>query len=171
MPMNIPETARQKMEEELSIVYDALNSSVSAVIITNLEGQIKYINSAFLKMFVYEEKMQILGKNAAELFSTEKVSKFADVKAIIDKTKGETEEFTAQREDGTKFPAEVSSSNVTDDAGNILGRMASFIDLTERNRAQKAVQESKRQIRALSSNLLEAEEKEGNALPVIFTTL
>ena len=65
MPMNIPETARQKMEEELSIVYDALNSSVSAVIITNLEGQIKYINSAFLKMFVYEEKMQILGKNAA----------------------------------------------------------------------------------------------------------
>ncbi len=154
------ETERKKMEEELSIVYDALNSSVSAVIITNLEGQIKYINSTFLKMFAYEEKMQILGENAAELFPTEKVTKFADVKAIIDKTKGETEEFTAQRKDGTRFPAEVSSSNVTDDAGNILGRMASFIDLTERNRAQKAVQESKRQIRALSSNLLEAEEKE-----------
>jgi PAS domain S-box-containing protein len=153
------EARRKRMEEELSIVYDALNSSASGVIITNLEGRIKYVNPAFLRVFGYA-KSEILGRNAADLFPTEEVRKFADVKTIIDETKGETEEFVAQHKDGTKFPVEVSSSNVTDNNGNIAGRMASFIDLTERKQAKKAVQESERQIRILSSRLLEAEENE-----------
>jgi len=158
--METSETDRKKLEEELSIVYDALSSSVSGVIITNLEGRIQYVNPSFLRIFGYKEKTEILGKNAVDLFPTEDVKKFADVKAIIDETRGETEEFIAQHKDGTKFPVEVSSSNVTDNIGNIVGRMASFIDLTERKQAKKAIQESKKQIRVLSSKLLEAEEEE-----------
>ena len=154
------EAERKKAEEELSIVYDALNSSVSGVIITNLEGRIKYVNPAFLKVFGYRKKSEILGRNAVDFFPTEEVNKFADVKAIIDETKGETEEFVAQHKNGTKFPVEVSSSNVTDNNGNIVGRMASFIDLTERKQAKKAVQESRKKIHILSSKLLEAEENE-----------
>jgi len=156
----ISETDRKKLEEELSIVYDALSSSVSGVIITNLGGRIKYVNPAFLRIFGYREKTEILGKNAVDLFPTEDIKKFADVKAIIDETRGETEEFIAQHKEGTKFPVEVSSSNVTDNIGNIVGRMASFIDLTERKQAKKTIQESKKQIRVLSSRLLEAEEEE-----------
>jgi signal transduction histidine kinase len=38
--------------------------------------------------------------------------------------------------------------------------MASFVDITDRKRAKRAVKESKKQIRVLSSKLLEAEEKE-----------
>ena len=158
--METSETERKKVEEELSVVYDALNSSVSGIIITNLEGRIQYVNPAFLRIFGYREKTEISGKNAADLFPTEEVKKFADVKTIIDKTRGETEEFIAQHKDGTKFPVEVSSSNVTGNERNIVGRMASFIDRTERKQAKKVVQESKKQIRSLSSKLLEAEEKE-----------
>jgi len=158
--METSETERKKLEEELSIVYDALSSSVSGVIITNLEGRIKYVNPAFLKIFRYREKTEILGKNAVNLFQTEEVKFITDVKAIIDETRGETEEFIAQHKDGTKFPVEVSSSNVTDNIGNIVGRMASFIDLTERKQAKKAIQKSKKQIRVLSSRLFEAEEEE-----------
>lgn len=158
--MKALEAERSRVEEELSIAHDALHSSVSGVIITNLEGQIKYINPAFLEIFGYKEKSEILGKNAADLFPTGEVKKFADVKTIIDETRGETEEFIAQQEDGTKFHVEVSSSNVTDNEGNIVGRMASFIDITERKQASKAVQDSKKQIRVLSTRLLEAEENE-----------
>jgi len=154
------ETKRKRMEEELSIVYDALNSSVSGVIITNLEGRIKYVNPAFLRVFGYGQKSEILGRNAASLFPAQEVKKFADVKTIIDENRGQTEEFVAQHKDGTKFPVEVSSSNVTDNNGKIAGRMASFIDLTERKQANKAVRESEKQIRVLSSRLLEAEENE-----------
>ncbi|UCG80337.1 MAG: PAS domain-containing protein, partial [Desulfobacterales bacterium] len=85
---------------ELSVVYDALNSSVSGVIITNHEGKITYVNPAFLRIFEYEDKRELLNKNAAMLFATDEVRKFSDVQAIIDETKGETEEFEAHRKEG-----------------------------------------------------------------------
>ncbi|MGD9031349.1 MAG: PAS domain S-box protein [Desulfobacteraceae bacterium] len=158
------EIGRSQTEEALNVVYEALNSSVNGVIITNTEGLIIYTNPAFLRMFGYRKKPEILGRNAADLFLAEDVRKFADVEAIIDKTKGETEEFIAQHQDGTKFLVEVSSSNVTDTEGNIIGRMASFVDITERIRAKTELQESEKQVRMLSSKLIEAEERERNLI-------
>lgn len=151
------ETERMHAEEELSLVYDALNSAVSGVIVTNLQGRIRYVNPAFLRIFEYKDKTEVLGKNAADLFATEEVKKFADVKAIIDKTRGETEEFTARHEDGRTFPVEVSSSNVTDSEGNIVGRMASFIDITPRKQAEK-------EVRYLSRRLMDTAEQERKRL-------
>ncbi len=162
--MEALEAERKKVEEELSIAHDALNSSVNGVIITNLEGHIKYVNPAFLKIFGYKEKSEILKKNAVDLFPSRDVKKFADVKAIIDETRGETEEFIAKHQNGTKFHVEVSSSIVTDNEGNIVGRMASFLDITERKQANKAIQDSKKQIRVLSSKLFEAEENERKSI-------
>jgi len=128
---------RKRAQEELSVVYDALNSSVNGVIITNLEARITYVNPAFLRIFGYTEKTEVLDKNAADLFTGEEVKRFADVKAIIDETTGETEEFITQHKNATTFPVEVSSSNVTGDEGNIVGRMASFIDITRRKQAEQ----------------------------------
>jgi PAS domain S-box-containing protein len=139
-----------RTKEELSVVYDALNSSVSGVIITNLDGQIRYVNSAFLTMFDYKDNTAVLRENAAVLFAPETFKRFSDVKAIIDETKGETEEFTAQRQDGTTFPVEVSSSNVSHNKANIVGRMASFVDITGRKQAEEALRESERRYRHIT---------------------
>ena len=124
-------------QEELSVVYDALNSSVNGVIITNPQGKITYVNPAFLRIFEYSAKAEVLGENAAGLFATDEVRKFSDVQTIIDETRGETEEFEAQRKDGTTFYVEVSSSNVTDHTGRILGRMASFVDISDRKQVEE----------------------------------
>jgi len=139
-----------RTKQALSVAYDALNSSMSGVIITNLDGRITYVNAAFLRMFEYEDKAAVLGENAAVLFATGTVKKFSDVKAIIDEKEGETEEFTAQRKDGTTFPVEVSSSNVSDDKGNIIGRIASFIDIAGRKQAEEALRESEQRYRHIT---------------------
>jgi PAS domain-containing protein len=60
----------RRTKHELSVVHDALNSSMSGVIITNLDGRITYVNAAFLRMFEYEDKAAVLGENAAALFAT-----------------------------------------------------------------------------------------------------
>jgi PAS domain S-box-containing protein len=143
---NVKPFEQLQLREELSVVYDALNSSVNGVIITNLDGRITFVNPAFLRTFEYVEKTEVLGKNAAELFVESGVRKFSDIKAIIDKTKGEIEEFRVQRSDGTVFPVEVSSSNVTDHKGNVVGRMASFVDVSERKRAVEELEKTNKEL-------------------------
>ncbi len=145
----VAEASRTK--QELSVIYDALNSSMSGVIITNLDGRITYVNAAFLRMFEYEYKAAVLGENAAALFAAGTVKKFSDVQAIIDEKEGKTEEFTAQRRDGTTFPVEVSSSNVSDDNGNVVGRIASFIDIAGRKQAEEALRESEQRYRHITN--------------------
>jgi two-component system sensor kinase FixL len=141
--------ARERAQAELSVVHDALHSSVSGVIITNPDGEITYVNPAFLRIFEYGNKAEVLGKNAAELFATDEVRKFSDVQTIIDETRGETEEFGAHRKDGTTFFVEVSSSNVTDNTGKIVGRMASFIDISDKKEAQQKLEKTNEELRAL----------------------
>ena len=135
---------RDYAQEEWSVLFDALESSVNAVLITSLEGRIVYVNLAFLSMFEYGEKSELLGRNAADLFDSEQIIKFTDVKAVIDKAKGETEEFTVRRKDGTTFLVQASSSNVTDKDGNTIGRMASLVDITEHKRVQEALKKCKK---------------------------
>jgi signal transduction histidine kinase len=89
-----------------------------------------------------------LGKNAADLFATDEVRKFSDVQEIIDETMGETEEFEAHRRDGAAFPVEVASSNVTDHTGKIVGRMASFVDISQKKQAQRELQKTNEELRS-----------------------
>ena len=56
---------------DLSIVFDAINSTVGGLIITNINGNICFANPSFCKMFEYNYE-DILGKNATKLFLTKK---------------------------------------------------------------------------------------------------
>ena len=113
---------REQIERDLSIVYDALASMINGVIITDLDGEIEYANPAFIKMFEYDEKKDIIGKLASSLFVNHEIKTFSDVERIIAGEKGETEEFLAQHKDGSNFWVEVSSSTVTDKEGNVVLR-------------------------------------------------
>jgi PAS domain S-box-containing protein len=146
----------KKAKDALSIVFDAVDSTVGGIIITNNYGQITYVNPSFLRMFEYNDKSEIIGKNASDFFPGNEIRKFADVGSIIDLTDGETEEFTVQRKDGKAFVVVVSSSNVTNSEGNIVGRMASFVNITSRKQLEQEkesliekLQNSLREIKAL----------------------
>ncbi len=141
------------IEKELSIVYDALASTINGVIITDLEGKINYVNPAFLKMFEYNNKYDVINKYADELFVAKEVKSLSDVEALIERFPGETEEFLAHGKDGTKFWVEVSSSTVTDKEDRVVGRMASFVNITNKKYIEE---ENKR----LSSELLKSHEFE-----------
>jgi len=155
-----PEAKIKRTRELLNVVYDALNSSASGVIITDRAGRIIYLNPSFLAIFGYHDKSEVLHKNATDLFTEEEVKRFSDVEAIIDESRGETQEFFARHRDGTVFPVEVSASNVTDKRGNVVGRIASFIDIAERKRLEKELRDSEKRLRHLSHRILDAQEEE-----------
>jgi len=150
----------KRTRELLNVVYDALNSSAGGVIVTDRKGRIIYVNPAFLKIFGYEDKSEVLDKNATDLFTNEEIKRISDVEDIIEESKGETKEFFARHRDGTVFPVEVSASNVTDHTGNVIGRIASFIDITDRKQLEKGLRDSENKLRNLSQRILDAQEEE-----------
>jgi PAS domain S-box-containing protein len=119
-----------------------LDSTASGVIITDERGVIQYANPAFLRMFEYSSKTEIKGNYAADLFASQEVRRFADVKIIIDKAKGAIEEFTVLKKDGSMFHVEVTTSAVTNYEGHEVGRIASFVDISDRKRLEEALRES-----------------------------
>ncbi len=129
------EFSEEIASDALSIVFDAINSSVGGMIITTPEGNIRFANPSFRKMFDYSTT-NIIGKNAAELFSTKEVRAFSDVITIIDISREDTEEFVVETKDGTNFTVEVSASNVTSASGELVGRMASFVNITKRKEVE-----------------------------------
>ncbi|MGD9044979.1 MAG: PAS domain S-box protein [Desulfobacterales bacterium] len=130
-----PDLSRKTAHDALSIVIDAINSTVGGLIITDLNGTIRFANPSFCKMFDYSHD-DIIGTNAADLFSTKEVRSFSDVVAIVDISKDDSQEFVAESKEGRSFAVEVSASNVTSSTGEPVGRMASFIDITKRKQIE-----------------------------------
>jgi PAS domain S-box-containing protein len=126
-----PDLSRKTAQDALSIVIDAINSTVGGLIITDLNGTIRFVNPSFCKMFDYSHD-DIIDTNAAELFSTKEVRTFSDVVAIVDICKNDSQEFVVESKEGRSFIVEVTATNVTSSSGELAGRMASFIDITKR---------------------------------------
>jgi PAS domain S-box-containing protein len=154
----------QQAREQISIAYDALNTASSGIIITDADLRVRFANPACLRMFKYAVPGDIIGKNAAGLFAAEKFNQFADLKLVLQHSRGQTQELLVQCPDGTSFPADVASSDVTDSQGVVVGKMAALLDITARKKTEAALQESERRLRRLSRKILDAQENERKLL-------
>lgn len=133
IPSDLP---RKSTQDALSIVIDAINSTVGGLIITDLNGRVRFANPSFCRMFDYSHD-DIIGMNAANLFSTKEIHTFSDVVAIVDLSQDDSQEFVVENKEGKRFVVEVSASNVTSSSGELAGRMASFVDITKRKQIER----------------------------------
>lgn len=132
-------TERKQSEEALRRAYRALNSSLSGIVLTDLDGTITFANPAFLHMFEYADVQEVLGKKAIDLLATQKVDSLEDILKLLNQTESETLEFPAQRRDNSHFPVELTASVIYNLANEMTGRMASFLDITERKQAEEGI--------------------------------
>ena len=102
----------------------------------------------------------IIGKNAAVLFSADKVNDLASAEAFLAESMGKPQEIVVRRADGTSIPVEVCSSEVTDSESATVGTMISLLDITVRKQTETALRESEARLRQLSRKILDAQENE-----------
>ncbi|MBW2053865.1 MAG: PAS domain-containing protein, partial [Deltaproteobacteria bacterium] len=140
-------TEQKRAEEALRIKDWALKSSHNGIALADLDGRLTYVNDAFLKMWGYEDGGKMLGKSAIGFW--QETDRARDI--IIDLfDKGNWEgEMAAVKSDGSEFDVHLSASMVLDKDGNPCCMMASFIDITERKRAERAVKENEQKMKAL----------------------
>lgn len=125
---------RKQAEEELQIKNMAIESSINAIAIADLEGTITYVNNAFLNLWGYEDIQNVIGQKTVDFWNNTD-----DPTVVIEslQNKGYWKgELIGKRNDASEFISEVSASMVKDKNGKPLCMQASFIDITDRKNAE-----------------------------------
>ncbi|MFY9367659.1 MAG: PAS domain-containing protein [Desulfomonilia bacterium] len=128
-------TDRKKMEEELRIRNNALASSINGIGISDLEGNIIYVNDAALKMWGAPDASEVIGTSALSLAQSEEEA-IEIYQAVLEKG-GWTGEVSGFRKDGSPITVLLSASLVKNDKGEPICMMDSFVDITERKKMEE----------------------------------
>jgi len=128
-------TEYKQTQEILNIKNAALESSINGIVISNIEGNLTYVNNSFLKMWDYEDQSEILGRNAAEFWKVN--DKGQEIVNALQSGEGWIGELTATRKDGSSFDIQVCQASIRNENGTIISLMASFVDITESKRREE----------------------------------
>ena len=125
---------------ELHIKDAAIASSINAIAIAGLDGKNIYVNQAFADLWRLQRREDAIGRLPTEfLDEPEKALAAIEVLQQQGYWRGE---LRALRHDGSLADLEVSAHIVTDESGKPVCMMASFVDITERNRSQSELRRS-----------------------------
>ena len=138
-------TERKRAEEQLRIKNTVFESSIAANSIADNLGIISSVNPAFLLIWGYKTKDDAIGKPIHSFFAHEKDA--APVLEALDTFGRWVGEFTALRVDGSTFIAFGIATAIKDETGKQIGYQSTLLDITERKRAEEALQKSEERYR------------------------
>lgn len=167
------ETTQQKINEqridEMAQLQKAiLDNAGYAVIVTDQNYNIKIFNRA---------AERILGYRSDEVLDTKSYERFTDINertalakkfteelgfpvsmedALVIKAKlnmSSEHELSFVRKDGTKFPAQINTSTLRDNFGNLLGYICFANDITEKKKIEQTIKQNESNLMALIDNI------------------
>jgi PAS domain S-box-containing protein len=131
--LDIDLSERKRMEDALLIKDAIVEASLNGIALSDLQGRLTYVNAAFCKMWGIPSSAAI-GRPAVEFWrSREDPEKVMD--AVLQQSLW-TGEMEATRPDGQVFSAMVAASLVRNRAGDAIGMMGAFTDITEFKQAE-----------------------------------
>jgi len=131
-------TERKNSERKLRTMESAIATSINAIALADLKGNLTFVNSSFLKMWGYEKDKEVLGQSVMKFWlKSEDAEKIA--KNLFDKG-SLIGELVGRRKDGSIFNVQLLASIITDKSGKPVNMMASFIDITERKKAEEQLE-------------------------------
>jgi PAS domain S-box-containing protein len=147
-------TGRKMAVEELLIKDYAIESSINPIVFADLEGNLTYVNSSFLNLWGYKDDKEVLGKSVIE-FSSNKEEVLQILKIV--KEVGEwSGELIARKKDGSTLDIQLSIAIVKDKNGRPACIMVSLIDITERKRTEKKLQNTMESLRRAMGATIQA---------------
>lgn len=123
-----------EIEEELEFKGELVDSALSVITAVDLDGNVTYVNPAFLRTWDFDNPKEVLGKNITNFWVVE--DRFEKVIETLKERGRWSDEIKARKKDGTKFDIQTSVSLVYNKYGDPVSLISSSVDITERKRAE-----------------------------------
>ncbi|UCG83594.1 MAG: PAS domain S-box protein [Dehalococcoidia bacterium] len=129
-------TERKQAEESLLIKDNAIEKSLTAIAITDIQGTITYVNEACLRLWRIAKREDVVGQSFWALLKLD--ADAADMVALSMIERGQWRgELKFSRRDGEQIDVEVLTAMVYDTHGKAIQTITSFVDVTDRRKMQQ----------------------------------
>lgn len=130
-------TERKKAEEKILTQSMALESAANAIVITDIDGTILWVNPAFTQLTGYTSD-EAIGKNPRVLKSDKHGEEFyKDMWTTILSDNVWHKEITNRKKDGTLYYEDLTITPIKDADGKVFQFVAIKQDVTERKQAEE----------------------------------
>jgi PAS domain S-box-containing protein len=130
-------TVRKRAEEALRLKNIVFDASIAANSIADMNGTITEANDAFLRVWGYPGKDEVIGKPLPQFINDQKEA-IAIVTALNNTGQWEGD-YTAKRKDGSTFIAHGQATTVKDEKGTVIGYQSAVMDVTGQREAEEEI--------------------------------
>ncbi len=132
-------TERNMTQEMLAVMETAIDTSINAIFFTDIDGNVNWVNDAFLEMFGFEAD-EIMKSTALSVFFEESNRMLVEIKKF-GRFSGEVHSETSK---GNQLVLHLGASSFHHQSGSRIGIMGSCIDITDRVDTEKELERSRR---------------------------
>lgn len=128
-------TEEYDKRERLIVNDQAIRNSVNGIAISDLTGNLTFVNDSFVRLWGYSKAEEVLGRQSSELWENPEEAK--EVIREIGVSGFFTGEMKCRKADGSIADFHLSASIITGSEGTPVAMFGSFIDITAQKRAEK----------------------------------
>ncbi len=133
-------TFQKEAEIEILKMTRAVETAPTAIVLTDLEGNIEYVNASLLKNSGFRDVSEVKGLSIFDFTNAEGKAKLQEEIIPSLCSVGQWQgELPLKRRDGQSYMAEMICALVKDDCGKPIYLLANFYNITDRKRAEEAL--------------------------------
>lgn len=136
-------TLRRQAEQMLRTEHNAIHNSGNGIAVADLAGKLEYVNPAMSSMWGCASEEELLGRDVRDLLGeAAKAGKMLDT--VLQDQQSWSGEVRGVRKDAEDFHVQVSAACNRNSDGDPVGVVFSFVDISDRRRAEDAEREAER---------------------------
>ena len=134
---------RRQAEETLRTVNKAIQNAATGIAIADLEGQIDYINLAGTQLFGEAKTEALIGRNLSDLIINQDLA--LTIRQSVKNGENWAGQVALRKNDGSALHAQLAVAPNRDTDEQLVGMVLSFLDISDRIRAQESENKAERQ--------------------------
>jgi PAS domain S-box-containing protein len=156
MVISIDITDLKQVESKLRTKERVFDTSIAANSIADPKGIITEVNAAFLQIWGFANKDEVLGKHVSYFLESEKMA--AEIIDTLDRKDVWEGDYIAKKQDGSIFPAHSLATVLRDNDGELVGYQSSVSDITDLRSNEEILKKNMEILRASSEQLRKSNE-------------